>query len=80
MTGFTTVRHWSTSPVDRFAHRVHATSENNTDSAADEVDLHGLYVAEAISRTEAAIQKAQSQGKDHLDIIVGKVRLVHLES
>ncbi|KAF8320655.1 DUF1771-domain-containing protein, partial [Clavulina sp. PMI_390] len=46
--------------------------QNNTDSAVDEVDLHGLYVAEAVSRTEAAIQKAQSEGKNHLNIIVGK--------
>lgn len=47
--------------------------ENNTDSAPDEVDLHGLYVAEAIRRTEEAIQQAQAAGKDHLDLIVGKV-------
>jgi len=46
--------------------------QNNTDSAPDEVDLHGLHVAEAIERTEKAIQQAQSAGKDHLDIIVGK--------
>ena len=48
-------------------------SENNTDSAPDEVDLHGLYVAEAIERTENAIQQAHSAGRDHLNIIVGKV-------
>lgn len=29
---------------------------NNTDSAANEVDLHGLYVKEAVERTEQAIQ------------------------
>lgn len=46
--------------------------QNNTDSAQDEVDLHGLFVAEAIEKTEQAIQTAQSQGKDHLNIIVGK--------
>lgn len=50
--------------------------ENNLDSAPDELDLHGLHVAEAIERTEKAIQLAQSAGKDHLNIIVGKVRSV----
>lgn len=48
---------------------------NNSDSAADELDLHGLYVAEAIQRTEDAIAAAQRRGDDHLNIIVGKVHL-----
>ncbi len=42
------------------------------DSAPDEVDLHGLYVHEAVERTEEAIQRAQVAGKDHLNVIVGK--------
>jgi len=46
--------------------------QNNTDSAPDEVDLHGLYVAEAIKKTELAITNAQNLGKDHLNLIVGK--------
>jgi len=45
---------------------------NNTDSAPDEVDLHGLYVHEAVEQTEEAIQRAQLAGKDHLNVIVGK--------
>ena len=39
------------------------------------MDLHGLFVAEAIEKTEKAIQRAQSAGKDHLNIIVGKVKI-----
>ncbi|KAF8757170.1 hypothetical protein RHS01_04003 [Rhizoctonia solani] len=37
-------------------------SEVNLDSAPDELDLHGLYVKEAIERTEAAVEAAQSRG------------------
>ncbi|QRV79473.1 hypothetical protein RhiJN_07488 [Ceratobasidium sp. AG-Ba] len=44
----------------------------NMDSAADELDLHGLYVKEAISKTETAIQAAQSRGDNQIRIIVGK--------
>ncbi|ODV81143.1 DUF1771-domain-containing protein [Suhomyces tanzawaensis NRRL Y-17324] len=46
--------------------------ENNADSAADEIDLHGLYVKEAEfilqNRLAAAIRTNQS----HLRVIVGK--------
>ncbi|KAG8764543.1 hypothetical protein FS842_008519 [Serendipita sp. 407] len=45
---------------------------NNTDSGPDEVDLHGLYVKEAISRTEQAIQAAQQRGDPSVRLIVGK--------
>ncbi|PWN42818.1 DUF1771-domain-containing protein [Ceraceosorus guamensis] len=45
---------------------------NNEDSGPDEVDLHGLYTAEAIKRTEQAVQQAQQAGKPELRIIVGK--------
>ncbi|KAF8973318.1 hypothetical protein BDZ97DRAFT_677668 [Flammula alnicola] len=37
--------------------------ENNKDSKPGEVDLHGLYVKEAISRADQAIQKAKSEGQ-----------------
>ncbi|PVF94052.1 DUF1771-domain-containing protein [Serendipita vermifera] len=45
---------------------------NNTDSAPNEVDLHGLYVKEAIERTEEAIQAAQQRGDPDIHLIVGK--------
>ncbi|QRV79472.1 hypothetical protein RhiJN_07487 [Ceratobasidium sp. AG-Ba] len=44
----------------------------NMDSAPDEIDLHGLYVKEAISKTESAIQAAQGRGDVQIRIIVGK--------
>ena len=47
-------------------------SENNTSSPQDTIDLHGLYVKEALERTELAIQQAQSAGQSELRIIVGK--------
>jgi len=46
--------------------------ENNQDSAPHEVDLHGLYVKEAISHTEQAIQAAQRRGDPAIHLIVGK--------
>ncbi|KAG8980651.1 hypothetical protein FRB90_007574, partial [Tulasnella sp. 427] len=46
--------------------------QNNLDSAADEVDLHGLYVKEAIDHTEKAILAAQSRGDTQIRVIVGK--------
>ncbi|KJA19964.1 hypothetical protein HYPSUDRAFT_167771 [Hypholoma sublateritium FD-334 SS-4] len=46
--------------------------ENNKDSAPDEIDLHGLYVKEAISRVEQAIQSANLAGETQLNLIVGK--------
>lgn len=45
---------------------------NNTDSALNEVDLHGLYVKEAIARSEQAIQAAQQRGDSDIHFIVGK--------
>ncbi|CCO29440.1 Smr domain-containing protein C11H11,03c [Rhizoctonia solani AG-1 IB] len=44
----------------------------NLDSAPDELDLHGLYVKEAIERTEAAVEAAQTRGDQQIRIIVGK--------
>ena len=44
---------------------------NNTDSGPNEVDLHGLYVKEAIARTEQAIQAAKQRGDPNVHLIVG---------
>ncbi|WVQ81194.1 hypothetical protein IAT38_003316 [Cryptococcus sp. DSM 104549] len=46
--------------------------ENNKNSPPDTIDLHGLYVKEAIERTEAAISQAQRNGREELNVIVGK--------
>jgi len=46
--------------------------ENNLDSAPGEIDLHGLYVHEAVVRTDRAIQEAQSRGDSSIKLIVGK--------
>ncbi|KAK9900311.1 DUF1771-domain-containing protein [Cystobasidium minutum MCA 4210] len=45
---------------------------NNRNQPRGSIDLHGLYVQEAIERTERAVQDAQSQGLDELRIITGK--------
>lgn len=45
---------------------------NNLDSAPDEIDLHGLYVKEAIARTEDALEKAKRNGDTEIKLIVGK--------
>lgn len=47
-------------------------TENNKDSPPGTIDLHGLYVKEAIERTEAAINQAQGKGQDEMRVIVGK--------
>jgi DNA-nicking Smr family endonuclease len=44
---------------------------NNTDSDPNEIDLHGLYVKEAVERTEQAIQAAQRCGYPNVHLIVG---------
>jgi len=46
--------------------------ENNQDSRPDELDLHGLYVKEAIQKTEEAIVDAQNRGDTQIRVIVGK--------
>ncbi|CAE6502120.1 unnamed protein product [Rhizoctonia solani] len=38
----------------------------------DGVDLHGLYVKEAVKKAEAAIRAAQNRGDEELRIIVGR--------
>lgn len=46
--------------------------ENNKDSQLGELDLHGLYVKEAISYTDQAIQEARQRGDSEIRLIVGK--------
>ncbi|KAI0745430.1 hypothetical protein C8Q76DRAFT_703630 [Earliella scabrosa] len=46
--------------------------ENNTDSQPGEVDLHGLYVKEAIRYTEKSIEEARGRGDREIRLIVGK--------
>jgi hypothetical protein len=42
------------------------------DSGPNEVDLHGLYVKEAITHTDRAIEEAKRRGDSHLNLIVGQ--------
>lgn len=44
----------------------------NLDSTPGMIDLHGLFVKEAITKTEAAVQDAQARGDMQIRIIVGK--------
>jgi len=46
--------------------------ENNLDSGPNEIDLHGLYVKEAIMHTDQSIQDARRRGDSELHLIVGK--------
>ncbi|KAJ7594784.1 cytoplasmic protein [Mycena floridula] len=46
--------------------------ENNKDSKPGEIDLHGLYVREAIAHTDAALQEAKQRGDSEVRLIVGK--------
>ncbi|KAI8394196.1 uncharacterized protein BYT42DRAFT_553673 [Radiomyces spectabilis] len=46
--------------------------QKNQDRPSNEIDLHGLYVSEASQKVEEAIRRCQSEGQDHLVIIVGK--------
>jgi len=46
--------------------------ENNKSQPHGSVDLHGLYVQEAIEYTEKAIKSAKSEGLTELRLIVGK--------
>lgn len=41
------------------------------DSKPGEIDLHGLYVKEAIERTDYAIQDAKRRGDTEVHLIVG---------
>lgn len=42
------------------------------DSGPREIDLHGLYVKEAITFTERALQQARTRGDGEIHLIVGK--------
>ncbi|EJD52517.1 DUF1771-domain-containing protein [Auricularia subglabra TFB-10046 SS5] len=46
--------------------------ENNTDSEPGEIDLHGLYVKEAIRYADLSIQDARQRGDPEIRFIVGK--------
>jgi len=46
--------------------------ENNRDSKPGEIDLHGLYVKEAITYTDAALEEAKLRGDSEIRLIVGK--------
>ncbi|KAK0430775.1 Smr-domain-containing protein [Armillaria borealis] len=46
--------------------------ENNRDRKPGEIDLHGLYVKEAIARTDTALEEAKGRGDSEIRIIVGK--------
>lgn len=45
---------------------------NNKDSKPGEIDLHGLYVREAIERTDQALEQAKRRGDSEVHLIVGK--------
>jgi len=46
--------------------------QNNLDSKPGEVDLHGLYVKEAVSYVEKSIEGARRRGDAEIRLIVGK--------
>jgi len=47
-------------------------AENNKNRKPGEIDLHGLYVKEAVARTDQALQSAKARGDTQLSLIVGK--------
>jgi hypothetical protein len=50
-------------------------AENNLDSQPGEVDLHGLFVKEAIEFTDKMIVRARQRGDTEVHLIVGKYLL-----
>ncbi|TFY80253.1 hypothetical protein EWM64_g3760 [Hericium alpestre] len=48
-----------------------AFRKNNTDRAPGEVDLHDLYVKEAVKYADQSIQKARRHGNSEIRLIVG---------
>ncbi|KAK0184079.1 hypothetical protein F5146DRAFT_1228904 [Armillaria mellea] len=46
--------------------------ENNRGREPGEIDLHGLYVKEAIAYTETALEEASLRGDSELRVIVGR--------
>lgn len=47
-------------------------SEKNEGRAPDEIDLHGLFVKEALERLSMFIREAPSVGQTSLRVITGK--------
>ncbi|CAI2192464.1 8004_t:CDS:2 [Funneliformis geosporum] len=47
-------------------------NENNKNRPPNELDLHGLYVKEALLKTELKIQYCKAKNIDNLTIIVGR--------
>ncbi|KAK0461379.1 uncharacterized protein EV420DRAFT_1531765 [Desarmillaria tabescens] len=47
-------------------------SDRIFDSKPGEIDLHGLYVKEAIARTDTALEEAKRRGDSEIRLIVGK--------
>ncbi|CAO3696634.1 unnamed protein product [Rhizopus stolonifer] len=47
-------------------------SKKNQGRPINEIDLHGLFVAEAGEKVEEAIKRCKSSGQENLTIIVGK--------
>ena len=52
-------------------HHTHTTFDFQ-DSQPGEIDLHGLYVKEAIARTEDALDNARRNGEHEIKLIVGQ--------
>ncbi|EJD39589.1 hypothetical protein AURDEDRAFT_31954, partial [Auricularia subglabra TFB-10046 SS5] len=52
--------------------RLLAFIKNNKGLPKDEVDLHGLYVGEAINHVDLAIQYAGEDGDRKIQLIVGQ--------
>lgn len=48
------------------------TTANNKSNPVGTIDLHGLYVKEAIEQTEKAIANGQRSGLEELRVITGK--------
>nr|CAG8437319.1 8762_t:CDS:2 [Entrophospora candida]CAG8438705.1 3851_t:CDS:2 [Entrophospora candida] len=46
--------------------------ENNKDRPITELDLHGLFVKEAVEKTKLRIEQCELKGVSYLVIIVGK--------
>lgn len=53
----------------------HPKYSNPQDSNPGEIDLHGLYVKEAIAHTDDAIEQAKRKGDSEIHLIVGTLML-----
>lgn len=54
-------------------HEVFSVSSTQQDRGPGEVDLHDLYVKEAIERADQAVERAKRSGLHQIDFIVGKI-------